>query len=104
MAWETRRRGGRYYTRSRRENGRVVREYFGGGLLGELAAEMDAEKRTERERQRQAWQSEREQFEALDEQVKEFDNACTAPMRDVLEQAGYHQHKRGEWRKRRVRR
>ena len=101
MAWETRKRGGRYYTRSQRRNGRIVREYVGSGLFGELCAEKDAEGRAERKRQRDAWLAEQEEFEALDARVSEVDEACAALMRDALEQAGYYQHKRGEWRKRR---
>jgi hypothetical protein len=31
--WERRERGGLYYTRSRKEGGRVIREYVGGGIL-----------------------------------------------------------------------
>jgi len=45
MGWEK----GRYYTRSRKVNGRVVREYVGGGEVGALAAEFDAIERKRRE-------------------------------------------------------
>ena len=42
MAWETRRgTKRRYYTRSRRVNGVVQREYLGCGELARLSAEID---------------------------------------------------------------
>ena len=48
--WERRERGGLYYTRSRKEGGRVVREYIGEGVLGEIAAlEVDYERRQREE-------------------------------------------------------
>lgn len=43
--WERRERGGLYYTRSKKVNGEVVRKYVGGGVLGELASQMDTLKR-----------------------------------------------------------
>jgi hypothetical protein len=45
MGWDK----GRYYTRSRKDNGRVVREYVGAGQLAALAAQMDALEREKRE-------------------------------------------------------
>src|SRR5262245_28031254 len=57
MGWD---KDGRYYTRSRRENGRVVREYVGGGKLGELAAQLGAIDREKREVKRVATRRARE--------------------------------------------
>ncbi len=49
MGWETRERGGRYYTQSYRQGGQVKRRYIGAGILGELAAQFDEERRLEAE-------------------------------------------------------
>ncbi len=100
--WERRERGGFYYTRSRREGGRVVREYIGGGVLGELAAQLDAEIRRIREEEANTWREERKSMEALlDKPVEELCRAAEILSRAVFVAAGYHQHNRGEWRKRR---
>ena len=99
--WERRERGGLYYTRSRKEEGRVVREYVGGGVLGELAACTDELKRREREERAAADREERELLEALDAPFTEAWEATEVLYRAALVAAGYRQHKRGEWRKRR---
>src|SRR3712207_9457415 len=70
--WERRERGGLYYTRSRKRNGKVVREYVGGGVLGELAARMDAQDRQRREEEAAAWREERKRLEELAGLVDEY--------------------------------
>jgi hypothetical protein len=99
--WEKRERGGLYYTRSRKEGGRVVREYLGGGFLGELAARMDAERRRRRDEREAAQREERERLDALVAPVEELCEAAEVIARAALVASGYHQHNRGEWRKRR---
>lgn len=99
--WESRERGGRYYTRSRKVDGRVVREYVGGGVLGEIAALEDTYERRRREEEAAAWKEEREQMEALDGLTEELYEAAEILAKAALVASGYHQHKRGEWRKRR---
>ena len=102
MGWEKRKRGGHYYTRSRKINGRVVREYVGGGPLGKLAAEMDALERRRRQEKAEAWRAERERLEALEAPVVKLCEMSEALARAILIVAGYHRHNRGEWRKRRM--
>ena len=103
MAWETRPRGGRYYTRSRRINGRVIREYVGAGLAGDLAAAADARARAERHARQAAWRAEWKRIEFALAPLEEYWDSVETLTRASLVLAGYHRHHRGEWRRKRAR-
>jgi hypothetical protein len=96
MAWE---RG--YYYRSRKVNGRVVREYFGKGVSAECIAAIDEENRMLRALQREAEREAREEVEALDGQVNAVEEIADLLARAALIVAGYRQHNRGQWRRKR---
>ena len=98
MGWD---KSGRYYTRSRRVNGRVVREYVGGGAVGELAAQMDAVERDQRLTEHECARAEREAVAALDGPLDELNELADLLAEAALVAAGFHRHNRGEWRKRR---
>ena len=101
MAWENRRRGNRrYYYRSRRVDGRVVKEYVGRGPAAELAAEQDADARAKRDAQRTAERGHRHQHEAAVNRLAGFAEWCDMLVAGALLVAGLHNH-RGEWRRRR---
>ena len=98
MAWETRSNGRRYYTRSRRVDGRVVREYVGGGERGEQAEAEDQKKRREREARRRAVRelvSRVDNSMRLIDDIKGFIDVVAAAS---LLMSGYYFH-RGEWRR-----
>ena len=102
MPWEE--RGGRhYYYRSRRVEGRVCKEYFGTGPVADIVAQWDEQKRRGREEEAEALREERQRLEALEEPVKELCDTAETLARAALVAAGYRQHHRGEWRKRRER-
>lgn len=98
MAWERRQRGGRYYTRSRKRGGRVVREYVGGGPLGECAALLDQLDRAERDAARESWQAERAAVLAPAARVTTFGRLVDDALTLALTGAGLRCH-RGEWRR-----
>jgi hypothetical protein len=70
MGWERRGRGSWYYTRSKKVRGRVVREYVGGGLLGQSAALSDAKRRAHLKARTESWRAERAYLEAADEMLR----------------------------------
>jgi DNA-binding transcriptional MerR regulator len=100
MSWETRTNGKRYYTRSRRVGGRIQREYIGGGTIGELAAMYDKIDRETRLQEVEMNRELRRQAKQLDEVLAQFEELADNVGRGILIAAGFHQHNRGEWRKR----
>ena len=96
MPWETRIRGAAYYTRTRRENGRVIREYIGIGERARRAADED-------EARRRQVDADRDAARALTEDVQTLSELAGLLAQAALLAAGYHRSNRGPWRKRRVR-
>lgn len=76
----------------------MVREYVGGGLVGEMAAEADRMERERREVEEQRQRSELERLEALCVPVEELHEAAGVLARAHLIAAGCHRHK-GEYRR-----
>ena len=99
MAWEKRKRGGRYYYRSIKVGGRVRKEYYGKGPAGELAASLDAAARHERQRQSAIRIRARQLYEAALEPLVALDNFASALLTAHLDALGYH-YINGRWRRR----
>jgi hypothetical protein len=96
MGWE---RG--YYYRVRKVNGRVVREYVGAGEVAQLVAQMDALEREQRRLKALEHRQEKEELKALDDDLKALSAKIDLAAHAALLAAGFHRHKRGEWRRRR---
>jgi hypothetical protein len=101
MGWETRRGRGRYYTRSRKVNGRIIRDYVGTGLVADLAAQQDAEERAQRLAERERLQQEAARWASACAPLMQLSQLLDGLTAAPLIAAGYHQHHRGAWRKRR---
>ena len=72
MSWEQRNGCGAYYTSSHREDGRIVREYYGTGELGQLAADVDAIGRQARLVEREDRAAERDRIAAIEDPIVAF--------------------------------
>jgi hypothetical protein len=96
MGWE---RG--YYYRVRKVNGRVVREYVGVGEVAQLVAQMDALEREQRQLKLLKQRQEKDDLKALDDHLKSLCDTIDLAAFAALLAAGFHLHKRGEWRRRR---
>jgi hypothetical protein len=90
-----------YFYRSVRHGKRVAREYFGNSPLAERLAALDEVERKEALQSRALQQQERAPLDELDARIKAVCSASDVVLREALQDAGYHQHARGQWRKRR---
>ena len=91
----------RYYYRNQNVAGRSVRRYVGTGPVAELAAAADELRKLKRviaDRERKAEQARRHQAEAPLGALCRLTDFLT---RATFVTAGYHQHDRGAWRRRR---
>jgi hypothetical protein len=100
MAWE-RRKPGRYFYRSRRVGGRVVKDYFGKGAVALLAADLAEEARARRAEDAAALCAEQVHLEALDRPPAALDRACALLTTAALTAGGYRRYNYGPWRRRR---
>jgi hypothetical protein len=100
MGWERTRSGGRYYTRSRKRGGKVIREYVGGGPVGELAAAADALRRAQRQAEWEARRADKARWQAALGPLLELCSRAGLLVKATLLVAGYTQHARSSWRKR----
>ena len=93
MAWESRQRGRgrRYYYRSRKVQGRVVKEYVGVGTEAERAAAADELARAERESEREQLRGVAAKLNPAEEAMRDMDSAITILSQAVLYAAGFHQ-------------
>ena len=100
MAWEYRHGKTRqYFYKSRKINGRVIKEYYGCGLTAELFSTLDAERKWQREQAR----IDRERLASIDRQMDEFCQVVDDIAVGFLVSQGFYRHKgnRSHWRKRR---
>lgn len=96
------RNGRPYLYRSKRRGGKVTSEYVASGESALLIARMEQIERDELDYRRWALQEDRRKDAHHDAQLDELVAQARALARDALERAGYHQHHRGEWRRRRA--
>ncbi len=100
MGWEKRKNGRYYYTKTR-IGSRVISNYVGNGRNAELIDQLSAMCREEAMQKRASIAAEIEAMEAEDQAVDDIVAAVDKLMRETLQAAGFHQHARGQWRRKR---
>src|SRR5262249_28978696 len=96
-------RGGcTFYLRSVRRGGRVTSEYVGSGELAWLADARARDRKDEREARRRPMAARLARMDRMAATIETYGTLADHVFRVAMEAAGFHQHKRGEWRRRRM--
>ena len=103
MSWERRRNGRLFYYREFRRGRRVVKQYVGGGSVGEAAAKEDSERRAARMAMREAERNRRQAYDAVQQLLRRVCDEANAVFEAAMLADGYHRPGRKSWRRRRVR-
>ncbi len=87
-----------YWYQTKRNGKCVTKEYIGRGEWCALASRLDESERHAKSEERDALQA---RHAPIDCQIEALCADADRMVRETLEAAGYHQHARGQWRKRR---
>src|SRR5262249_25877659 len=100
MAYWQQRGAKRYLTRSRKYQGRVLREYLGTGPVAEALYHLEVRERHQRHAQQEAWRQTRADQRALDVRVQRWWAQHETLLQALLYSEGCYRHDRSPWRKR----
>jgi hypothetical protein len=96
------RNGRPYLYRSVWRAGRTTSQYVASGTDALLIDALEADERDLQRSDREQARGERKELDDLEQILDELAERARDLARDTLTGAGFHQHHRGEWRKRRV--
>jgi hypothetical protein len=98
MGWEWRGKC-RYYYRNGQRNGRPERTYFGNGLVGQFAADIDRQEEAKETARGELARHEQKHLEDADMPVIRMSDAVDLVVKATLLSQGFRRHDRGQWRK-----
>ena len=96
------RNGRPYLYRSKRRGGRVTSEFVASGVDALLISRLETIERDERDYKRWRERQDQKELDDLEQALDELAKQAHELAREALSAAGYHQHHRGAWRRRRV--
>ena len=103
MAWETRGQKS-YYYRKYRDGSKVISEYVGAGVVGEMAEKLDLEEKQRKDQEakqvREQIEAMREYFDSIESVMDPVEEEIRALTKAYLLVNDYHTQK-GQWRKKR---